>query len=63
MLTKEQIKAKIPVFKNCSQTQQNTINPADGNARSFSDSSHATLTGTPLDKRPNCERYTYWFGT
>jgi peptidyl-Lys metalloendopeptidase len=63
LLTMEQIKAKTPVFKNCSQTQQNTINSTDGNARSFSASSYSTLTTTTTTSRPSCERYTYWFGT
>jgi peptidyl-Lys metalloendopeptidase len=55
--------AKASVFKNCSQSQQTTLNTADSNARSFSDSSYLLLAGVPIAKRPSCERYTYWFGT
>lgn len=55
--------AKVPVFKDCSQSQQNTLTTADGNARTNSTDSYTLLTTVPEDKRSACERYTYWFGT
>lgn len=63
LLSKKEMEAKVPVFKNCSQSQQNTLSTADGNARSISRDSYLLLAGLPAAIRPSCERYTYWFGT
>lgn len=60
--TAEGAAAKAPVFKNCSQSQQNDLNSALTEAKNISTGSYLCLKGLAVNKRSGSPRYKTWFG-
>jgi peptidyl-Lys metalloendopeptidase len=56
------VDAKIPVFQNCSQDQQNQITAALADAEGISTTAATDLDGLKEECRPKAERYKTWFG-
>jgi peptidyl-Lys metalloendopeptidase len=54
--------AKAPTFKNCSSTQQATLNDAHTSASQLAAGSILALALTSEAKRPAAQRYKSWFG-
>ncbi len=55
--------AKLPVFKNCSQSKQDTLTNALSEAEQLCARAVNDLKNTPVSKRARAQRYTTWFGT
>lgn len=55
--------AKQPAFKNCSQSQQTTLNQALPGADNLAVLSQLVIYTTPDSKKSTCARYKTWFGT
>ncbi len=53
---------KIPVFRNCSQSQIDILNQALIDAREYAVGTQLGLVALELDQRPDSPRYTKWFG-
>ena len=62
-LPEEDISLKAPVFKNCSQSQRNTLNTALSNAKSYTSYAQLALLTCPVSKKASAPRYLKWFGT
>lgn len=54
--------AKQPVFKNCTATQQTSLNSALTEAARYAAVAVLILKGTSQSNQPNCDRYKTWFG-